>query len=228
MSFIAAASKILREHHLADGEGDAPSNETSEVTKEAVLPNGAEDAGSYKSADNDNSEHENTDSQSRSGSNRQEQYAISTTGTKSKGAVSTSKRGNAEESEKSQPNETGDVAPSEVTLEEKGVTDDPMLQEEEDDTLDTSAGATRGGIQAENSEGMGASTIGAGRRKGGSSDKEAPYRKGRIAEGSGMQSGDMNTGATLATGKDQIERGGAAPGERAFPFRGESVASNSA
>ena len=153
----------------------------------------------------------------------------------------------AGESRESRPDETKGVAPSGVTLEGEGATLDPMSQEQGDDTLDESVGATGGDIQAENSERTGASGIDSGEQKGGHGDTEAAYGKRTIARqgvdgvlrgasdalprgapgpaSEGMQSDNVDTGANFAAGKKQIKRGASATGERAFPSRDEIIAS---
>ncbi|CAM9201435.1 unnamed protein product [Laminaria digitata] len=191
--FIADASKNLQEHRVTDAEDIASGYEMLESPNEGVLPNSKEGG--------------------------------------SCGGV----RSNGKESGQSQPDEMEGVAPSGVALEEKGVTVDPMSQDQGDDgTLDESLAATGGGTQAENSEQTGASTIGSSKQTGDNGDAEAPDRARTIAQqgagglvrgtndplprdapgvsSEGMQSDHVDTGATVADGKDKVKLGVSASG----------------
>lgn len=196
--FITDASKNLVEISVADGEGDAPGDETSECkNEERVLPDSAAGA-----------------------------------------------RGGGEP----QPDDTEGVTTSWVIVDREGATVDPMPQEQGDDALDDSDGATGGGVQAENSEKVGASGMDAGKQAGDNSDTEASCGKRPIAQqgpgdllrgvsdplprgvsdasAEGMQSDrsdHVDAGAKIADGKDQIKRRISGAGKHAFPSKGDKV-----
>lgn len=144
-----------------------------------------------------------------------------------------------------QAGDTEGVTSSWVIIDGEGATVDPMSQEQGDDALDESDGAAGGGVQAENSEGVGASGMDASKQAGDHGDTEAPCGKRTIApqgpggllqgtsdpllrgasgaSAEGMQSersDHVDAGANFAAGKNQIKRGVSGPGKRAFPSRG--------